>query len=128
MLWRLGTPGPHATRRQELPSRRARTMRILIRAAIVAAVATTGVAPAAPAFAGQAFTAPGFPSGNASCVGAAMNFQAHYGGENDTFPVITHGTVGPNMSSHATTDGPGAVCAFERSLAQSSGPGWGCLA
>ncbi|HMC69237.1 MAG TPA: hypothetical protein VKJ07_08800, partial [Mycobacteriales bacterium] len=99
----------------------------LIRAAIVAAVATTTAATAVPAFAGQAFTAPGFPSGNASCVGAAMNFQAHYGGENDTFPVITHGTVGPTMSSHATTDGPGAVGAFESSLAKSSGPVWVCL-
>ena len=104
-------------------------MRIVIRAAIVAAVsATAAVATAAtPAFAGQAYQAPGFPSDKASCVGASMNFQAHYGGEDDTFPVITHGTVGPDMSEHATSDGPGAVGAFESSLAKSSGPIWVCL-
>jgi len=104
-------------------------MRTLIRAAIVSAVSVAGavITAATPAFAGQAYQAPGFPSGQASCVGAAMNFQAHYGGEDDTFPVITHGTVGPDMSGHATSDGPGAVGAFESSLAQSSGPVWVCL-
>ena len=104
-------------------------MRKIIGAAIVAAVSVSGtVAMAAtPAFAGQAYQAPGFPSDNASCVGAAMNFQAHYGGEDDTFPVVTHGTVGPDMSGHATSDGPGAVGAFESSLAQTSGPVWVCL-
>ena len=102
-------------------------MRSFTRAAVVVATATATIGMAAPAFAGQAYQAPGFPSGNASCVGAAMNFQAHYGGENDTFPVITHGTVGPNMSGHATSDGPGAVGDFESTLAQSSGPIWECL-
>lgn len=81
----------------------------------------------APAFAGQAYPEPGFPSANASCVGASMNFQAHYGGQNDTFPTITHGSVGPNMSGHATTAGPGAVGSFESSLAQQRGPIWECL-
>ena len=95
--------------------------------AIVIATAAAAVSLAAPAFAGQAYQAPGFSSGNASCVGAAMNFQAHYGGENDSFPVVTHGTVGPNMSGHATSDGPGAVGDFESTLAQSSGPIWTCL-
>ena len=93
-------------------------------------MATTAFASATlatPAFAGQAYQAPGFAGSNASCVGAAMNFQAHYGGENDTFPVITHGTVGPDISWHATADGPGAVGAFESMLAQSSGPVWVCL-
>lgn len=100
----------------------------LARAALTVAITTTAaLGMAAPAFAGQVYPAPGFPSGSASCVGAAMNFQAHYGGENDTFPTITHGTVGPNISGHATTDAPGAVGAFESSLAQSSGPVWECL-
>jgi len=102
-------------------------MRTAFRAAIVATSAVAAASLAAPAFAGQAYQAPGFPSSNASCVGAAMNFQAHYGGENDTFPVITHGTVGPNMSGHATSDGPGAVGAFESTLAKSSGQIWVCL-
>jgi len=102
-------------------------MRNLTRVAVVGAFATLAATSAAPAFAGQAYSAPGFPSGSASCVGAGMNFQAHYGGEDDTFPVITHGTVGPNMSSHATTDGAGAVGGFESSLAKSSGPVWVCL-
>src|SRR5690348_17870628 len=81
-------------------SRRATAMRTLIRASIVTAVsiAAAVTTAATPAFAGQAYRAPGFPSGQASCVGAAMNFQAHYGGEDDTFPVVTHGTVGPDMS------------------------------
>src|SRR4051812_11104125 len=127
MLWRVGTARPQAARCQQQPSRRANSMHNLSRIAIVGVVAMIAATTAAPAFAGQAFTAPGFPSGSASCVGAAMNFQAHYGGENDTFPVVTHGTVGPNMSGHATTDGPGAVGAFESSLAQSSGPVWVCL-
>jgi hypothetical protein len=56
-----------------------------------------------------------------------MTFQAHYGGEDDSFPTITHGAVGPNMSAHATGDGPGAVGAFESALAQNSGPVWECL-
>jgi hypothetical protein len=102
-------------------------MRSISRIAIVGAVATITGTIAAPAFAGQAYTAPGFPSGSASCVGSAMNYLAHYGGEDDTFPVIAHGAVGPNMSGHATADGPGAVGAFESSLAHSSGPVWVCL-
>lgn len=102
-------------------------MRTAFRAAIVATTAVSAASLAAPAFAGQAYQAPGFPSSDASCVGAAMSFQAHYGGEDDTFPAITHGTVGPNMSGHATSDGPGAVGAFESTLAQSSGPIWVCL-
>jgi len=99
-------------------------MRHLTRIAIVGAAATIAATTAAPAFAGQAVPAPGFPSASASCVGAAMNFQAHYAGDGE---VITHGTVGPTMSGHATTDGAGAVGAFQSSLAQSSGPIWSCL-
>jgi hypothetical protein len=102
-------------------------MRIRRAAATVAMTAGAVLVAGAPAFAGQAYQAPGFPSSGASCVGAAMDFQAHYGGEDDTFPTITHGTVGPTMSSHATTDGPGAVGAFESTLAASSGPVWECL-
>ncbi|HET7311268.1 MAG TPA: hypothetical protein VFJ17_08070 [Mycobacteriales bacterium] len=102
-------------------------MRTIARVTVLAAVTAATVSAALPAFAGQAWQAPGFPSGDASCVGAAMNFQAHYGGENDSYPTITHGTVGPTMSGHATTDGPGAVGDFESTLAQSSGPIWVCL-
>lgn len=98
------------------------------RAAVTSAATAVGlVVMSAPAFASQAAPAPGFASDNAGCVGSAMTFQAHYGGENDTFPTITHGTVGPTMSGHATSDGPGAVGAFESTLAQTSGPIWVCL-
>jgi hypothetical protein len=97
------------------------------RATLAVTITTVALAVSTPAFAGQAYQAPGFPSGSASCVGAAMNFQAHYGGEDDTFPTITHGTVGPNVSGHATGDEPGAVGGFESTLAQSSGPVWECL-
>ena len=97
------------------------------RATLAVTITTAALAAATPAFAGQAYRATGFPSGNASCVGAAMSFQAHYGGEDDSFPAITHGAVGPNMSAHATGDGPGAVGAFESTLAQNSGPVWECL-
>ena len=100
-------------------------MRTITRATLVAAIATAAATTAAPAFAGQAYQAPGFPSGDASCVGAAMTYQAHYGG--DTFPTVTHGTVGPSMSGHATSDGPGAVGDFNSTLAESSGPVWVCL-
>jgi hypothetical protein len=103
-------------------------MRTVTRAAIiVAATATAAATAASPAFAGQAYPAPGFPSSNASCVGAALNFQAHYGGDGQGFPVITHGAVGPNISGHATTDGPGAVGEFNSTLAKTSGPIWECL-
>lgn len=98
------------------------------RAAAVLAVASAGaLGAAAPAFAGQAYPAPGFPSGSASCVGAGSDFQAHYGGADSTFPVITHGTVGPTVSGHATSLDPGAVGEFQRMLAMSSGPIWVCL-
>ena len=100
-------------------------MKTVSRAAITLGITLAAAATAGPAFAGQAYQAPGFPSENASCVGTAMNYQAHYGG--DTFPVITHGTVGPTISGHATNDGPGAVGEFNSTLAQSSGPIWVCL-
>lgn len=64
-----------------------------MRTAFRAATATAAVPLAAPAFAGQAHHAPGFPS----------------------------------RSAHATADGPGAVGAFESTLAQSSDPIWACL-
>jgi hypothetical protein len=102
-------------------------MNRLGRTTLAVMITTAALAVSTPAFAGQAYQAPGFPSGNASCVGAAMTFQAHYGGEDDSFPTITHGAVGPNMSAHATGDGPGAVGAFESALAQNSGPVWECL-
>ena len=102
-------------------------MKTVSRAAITLGITLAAAAATSPAFAGQAYQAPGFPSGNASCVGTAMNFQAHYGGEDDSFPVITHGSVGPVMSGHATNDAPGAVGEFNSTLAQSSGPIWVCL-
>lgn len=102
-------------------------MRIFLRAATFAAVTGLTGLLAGPAFAAQAYQAPGFPSADSSCVGSAMSFQAHYGGEDSSFPVITHGTVGPTMSGHATSDSPGAVGDFESALARTSGPIWVCL-
>jgi hypothetical protein len=83
----------------------------------------------APAFAGQgqAYPAVGFPSADASCVGTALDYGAHYGDEGDTFPVVTHGAIGPAVSGHATSDGPGAVGDFNSGLARSHGPVWTCL-
>src|SRR3954453_3148455 len=86
------------------PSRRANSMHNLSRIAIVGAVATLEATTATAAFAGQPLTAPGFPSESRACGGPPMNFQARYRRENDPFPVVTHGPVGPNMSGHATTD------------------------
>jgi len=84
----------------------------------------------APALAGEgrAYPAPGFPSSNASCVGAALDFSAHYGAEGQSFPVIVHGGVGPAVSGDATSQGPGAVGDFNSTLAQSHGPIWTCVA
>ena len=96
----------------------------LVAAAIAAG--TAGIA-AAPAFAGQAYQAPGFPSANASCVGTALDFGSHYGTEGDSFPTVVHGAVGPSVSGHATSDGPGAVGEFNSTLAQTHGPVWTCL-
>lgn len=102
--------------------------RTVARAAAVAAL-TVGVAAGTslPAFAGQAYSAPGFASDNASCVGSAMNFAAHYGTEGGSWPDITHGAVGPTMSGHATSDGPGAVGDFQSNLAQTHGWVGTCL-
>jgi hypothetical protein len=98
------------------------------RAAVALAITTgAALATSAPAFAGQAYRAPGFSSGSASCAGAAMNYQAHYGGESDSFPTITHGTVGPTMSGDATSLGGRVVGEFQTSLAQTSGPIWVCV-
>lgn len=102
-------------------------MRTVSRAAVLLLTTTTASLITSQAFAGQAYPAPGFPSGSSSCVGSAMNFQAHYGGEDSSFPVLTHGTVGPTMSGHATSDAPGAVGRFESALAQTEGPIWACL-
>jgi hypothetical protein len=101
----------------------------LIKLATVAAV-TCGVAlgPAAPAFAdGRPNQAPGVTSSSASCVGAALDFGAHYGVNGSTFPTITHGEVGPAVSGHATSDGPGAVGEFNSQLAHSHGDIQTCL-
>jgi len=102
-------------------------MKTVSRAAITVGLTLAAAAATSPAFAGQAYQAPGFPSGSASCIGSAMTFQAHYGLDGDSFPTVTHGAVGPSMSGHATSDGPGAVGEFNSTLAQSSGPIWVCL-
>ncbi|MDQ1605067.1 MAG: hypothetical protein QOE01_2912 [Actinomycetota bacterium] len=102
-------------------------MNIIGRAAVALTIgAAAAAAVTAPALADQAYPAPGFPSGNASCVGAGLNYLAHYGGENDTFPAITHGAVGPSISGFATSD-PGSVGSFTSALAASHGTVWECL-
>jgi len=97
-----------------------------IATAVVLGVGTT-VATAGPALAGQAYPLPGFPSDHASCVAVALDFAAHYGATGGSFPEVTHGAVGPAVSGHATTDGPGAVGAFNSSLAQEHGDIGTCL-
>ena len=98
---------------------------------LTATMAVTGaiaLGAAAPALAdGRPYQAPGITSTNASCVGTALDFAAHYGSEGSTFPTITHGGVGPTVSGHATSDGPGAVGAFNSQLAQSHGDIQTCL-
>ena len=96
--------------------------------ALVLATGTV-VALSAPAFAGQgqAYPLAGIPSANASCVGSALAFAAHYGADGSSFPEVQHGAVGPAMSGHATNDGPGAVGEFNSSLAQSHGDIQTCL-
>lgn len=86
-----------------------------------------GVSGVGPAFADQAYPAPGFPSEHASCVGSSSDFQTHYAGEEDTFPVITHGTMGPTASGAATSLPPGSVGEFQSALARTSGPIWVCV-
>lgn len=103
--------------------------RIRRMAATLALTAGTVAALGAPAFAGggQAYSAPGFPSANASCVGSALDFGAHYGVDGESFPVPSHGEVGPDISEDARNDGPGAVGTFNRTLAESHGPIWTCV-
>jgi hypothetical protein len=103
-------------------------MRNIGRAAGVAAVTlAAAVATAGPASAAQFYPAPGFASSNASCVGSALTFGAHYGTDGSSFPQIEHGSVGPAVSGHATSDGPGAVGAFNSALAQQHGSILVCL-
>jgi hypothetical protein len=103
--------------------------RIIRRTALLLTLAGgAAVAAASPALAsGQAYPAPGFPSANASCTGSGYDFSAHYGANGESFPTVVHGAVGPSVSEDATTDGPGAVGEFTRSLAQTSGPIWVCV-
>lgn len=92
----------------------------------VAAGLTGGFA--VPAFAGQAYQAPGFSSSNASCVGTALDFSAHYGTDGQGYPdQLIHGEIGPSISHDATRDGPGAVGQFNSTMAQNHGPIWVCL-
>lgn len=94
----------------------------------VAAASGIALATASPAFAaGQAYPAPGFASSQASCMGTAYDFGAHYGESGESFPEITHGAIGPSVSEHATNDGPGAVGEFSSTLAQNHGAIWDCL-
>lgn len=103
--------------------------RIITKAALL--LTLTGgaaVAAASPALAnGQAYPLPGFPSANASCMGTAYDFGAHYGTDGESFPTVVHGGIGPSVSGHATTDGPGAVGEFSSTLAQGHGAVWVCL-
>ncbi len=95
--------------------------RTITRAAAAVALAggTTAGLPA-PSYAdpGRLLDQPGFASSNASCLGSAMTFAAHHGAEGDSFPEITHGAVGPDISGDATTYPPGAVGDFNSTLAQ----------
>ena len=90
-------------------------------AAIATVTSAAAIVTAAPAFADRLANAPGFASTNASCVGSALTYGAHYGVDGDNYPQIVHGQVGPAISSDATTDDPGAVGAFNSTLAQSHG-------
>ena len=101
--------------------------RSITRLATVTLGTAGAIAMAAPAFAGQAYQAPGFPSSHASCVGTALDFGAHYGTDGESFPTITHGSVGPSVSGHARNDGPGAVGQFNSTLAGNHGAIWDCL-
>ncbi|HET7406749.1 MAG TPA: hypothetical protein VFJ21_06380 [Mycobacteriales bacterium] len=106
--------------------------RIIAKAALtIVAAGGVGVVTVTPALAGQFYPAPGFPSSGASCMGAAYDFAAHYGvdptGSGDGVPPIVHGQVGPSVSGHATTDGPGAVGEFSSSMAQNHGSVLDCL-
>jgi hypothetical protein len=103
-----------------------RIVKITLTAATLGGAVVLG--PASPALAsGRPYPIPGITSSNASCVGAALDFGAHYGVDGSTFPVVTHGQVGPSVSGHATSDGPGAVGAFNSELAQSHGDIQQCL-
>jgi len=95
--------------------------------ALVAVAATSAVVTAAPAFADRLAQAPGFASDNASCVGSALTYAAHYGADGDSYPQVVHGGVGPAISSDATNDAPGTVGAFNRTLAQNHGTIMDCV-
>ena len=104
--------------------------RIVTRSVTALALAAgAAVAVSGPALAGQgqAYSAPGFPSSNASCVGTVLDFGAHYGTDGGSFPTIEHGGVGTAVSGHATSDGPGAVGAFDSGLAQTHSDIGGCF-
>lgn len=101
-------------------------------AAVTAAVVAVGtlVLSAGPAAAGegQAHPGPGFTSGNGSCVGAGLDFSAHYGVDGASYPTIVHGAVGPWVSADATGDAPGTVGAFNSAVARMHGSIDGCFA
>lgn len=102
------------------------------RAALTAAVITLGtvVLSSGPAAAGegQAYPGPGFTSSNGSCVGAGLDFSAHYGVNGGSYPTITHGAVGPWVSADATSDAPGTVGAVNSAVARVHGAIDGCFA
>ena len=99
--------------------------RIVRRAAVTLTLAAAAaVTAASPALASQA---PGLPSSNASCVGAGLDFIAHYGFNGDSYPTVVHGQVGPSISQDATSDGSGGVGGFTSTLAQSHGAIWDCV-
>lgn len=100
-----------------------------------AAVITFGaaIASAGPAAAGtgtgtgQAYPGPGFTDNHSSCVGAGLDFSAHYGVNGGSYPTTTHGAVGPWVSEHATGDAPGTVGAFNSETAKLHGAIDGCF-
>jgi hypothetical protein len=98
--------------------------RAMVIVTLASAAATITVA---PAFAGQFAPGPGFASGNASCLGSATTFAAHYGDEGQYYPQVVHGSVGPAISADATTDAAGTVGDFNSTLAQSHGSIMACL-
>lgn len=92
--------------------------RTLLVTVAVAATTTLGAAPALAS--GQAYPGPGFTSASASCIGAGLDFTAHYGPEGSTWPTVVHGTVGPEISGDASGE-PGVVGAFTSAAAQQHG-------
>lgn len=104
--------------------------RMVFQAALMGTVAgaVTAVAAAPASAAGQFYPAPGFTNSNASCMGSAYDFGANYGVTGEGWPdTVEHGEIGPSVSAHAMSDGPGAVGEFSSSMATGHGSILECL-